>query len=72
MGCLCNSSPIPLSQNRNFTRQDAQIINRASSTRYAEKATKYNKIYNTIGIKFQPFIIETTGRIPCILFLRLG
>ena len=64
-GCAVDvslTSPIPLTQNRNFTRQDAQIINRASSIRYAEKVTKYNEICNAIGIKFQPFIIETTGR----------
>ncbi len=65
-GCAVDVSmtcPIPMNQQRNFLRQDAQIIDRASSIRYQEKVNKYNEICHAIGIKFQPFIIETTGRV---------
>jgi hypothetical protein len=57
------TSPVPLSETAPFTRDEASVINRAASFRFTEKVNKYEKISNACGIKFQPFIIETTGRL---------
>jgi len=57
------TSPVPLSETAPFTRDEASVINRAASLRFTEKVNKYEKISNACGIKFQPFIIETTGRL---------
>ena len=65
-GCLVDvsiASPVPLTENGNLTRESAVKVNRASSERYSQKMEKYNRISNAIGIKFQPFIFETTGRL---------
>jgi hypothetical protein len=73
-GCVVDVSiatPVPLTENGNLTRENALKHNRASNDRYLQKTNKYERISNAIGIKFQPFIFETTGRLNSLSSLWL-
>ena len=61
---LTRVHPSPLSaEGQEFTKAQARIQEFFSSKRANEKLSKYNQLSSTCGYKFQPIIIETTGRI---------
>ena len=60
---ISSITPVPISETFPFNREDANHKNRAAEKRYNEKITKYEQISKACGIKFQPFIFETTGKI---------
>ena len=60
---VSNTSPIPISGLQVLTHNEAIQVERSAQCRYDNKVQKYNAISTANGIKFQPIIFETTGRI---------
>ena len=57
--------PIPIFgvvANRQFSRQKAMTVERAADERYNAKLRIYDAIASSNGLKFQPIIFESSGR----------
>jgi len=69
---VSNICPIPISGIQPLNHEDAKQIQRAAQLRYDAKMLKYDAISSANGIKFQPIIFETTGRVhsQSLRFLR--
>jgi hypothetical protein len=56
------TSVIPTNGDGTYTLQQAKTPQLAAEIRYATKMAKYNHAATTMGIKFEPIIIENSGR----------
>ena len=56
-------TPVPINGNSHLERDEAGKSDRAAKIRYKDKFNKYDTISKACQLRFQPFILETTGRI---------